>query len=106
MKNLMLCVTLLASLSLQAQRRIKLLEISDTIVHATVDRPGDLYLITKEGQIQKYDKDGKLIIVFKHKGVPTLFDPRDGSRLFAYYREQQQYDYYNPSFEITASYKI
>lgn len=102
----MFFVTLLFALPLQAQERINSLETSDSIIYATVDRPGDLYLIMKEGQIQKYDKNGKLIIVFKHKGAPTLFDPRDGARLFAYYREHQQYEYYNPSFAITASYKI
>jgi hypothetical protein len=38
--------------------------------------------------------------------APTLFDPRDGARLFAYYRAHQQYEYYNPSFEVTASYTV
>lgn len=99
-------MTLLASLAGFAQTSLKSFEVSDTIITATVDRPGDVYLVTKEGQIQKFDKDGKLIIVYKHKGPPTLFDPRDGSRLFAYFREHQQYDYYNPSFEITASFRI
>jgi hypothetical protein len=88
------------------QKKIKTLELSDTIIYSTVDRPGDLYFITKEGQIQKFDKDGKLVVVYKHKGAPTLFDPRDGAKLFAYYRNGQQYDYHNPSFDITASYRI
>jgi hypothetical protein len=106
MKKCFLFVTLLIPVMLCAQQKLKTIEVSDTIIYATVDRPGDIYLVTKEGQIQKYDKDGKLVIVFKHKGPPTLFDPRDGARLFAYYREHQQYDYYNPSFEVTASYHI
>ena len=106
MRKLILCLLLLPAVHAFAQLKLKSLETSDTIVYATVDRPGDIYLVTKEGQIQKYDKDGKLIIVYKHKGPPTLFDPRDGARLFAYYRAQQEYDYYNPSFEVTASFRI
>jgi hypothetical protein len=106
MRNLLLCLTLSCAVSSFAQQKIKSVEVSDTIIYATIDRPGDLYLVTKEGQIQKFDKDGKLLIVYKHQGAPTLFDPRDGSRIFCYYREQQQYDYYNPSFEVTASYRI
>jgi hypothetical protein len=106
MKNLLLVITLTACLPSLAQKKVKTLEVSDTIIYATVDRPGDVYLVTLHGQIQKFDKDGKLIIVFRHKGAPTLFDPRDGARLFAYYRENQEYDYYNPSFEVTASFRI
>jgi hypothetical protein len=90
----------------QGQDKIKTVELSDEIVFATVDRPGDLYLVTSGGQIQKYDKDGKLIIVYKHKTLPTIFDPRDGAKLFAYYRDKQEYDYLSPSFEITTSYRI
>jgi hypothetical protein len=106
MKNIFLILLTTTSLCSFAQQKIKTVEVSDTIIYATVDRPGDFYVVTKQGQIQKFDKDGKLVIVYKHKGAPTLFDPRDGARLFAYYRDHQQYDYYNPSFETTSSYHI
>jgi hypothetical protein len=88
------------------QKKVKTIELSDTIISSTVDRPGDLYFVTKEGQIQKFDKDGKLVVVYKHKGPPTLFDPRDGARLFAYYRGLQQYDYLNPTFDMVSSYRV
>jgi hypothetical protein len=89
-----------------AQKKIKTLEISDTIINTAVDRPGDLYVITKFGQFQKFDPDGKLIVLYKVEKPPTLFDPRDGSRLFAYYRNAQEYDYMNPSFQISQSFRI
>jgi hypothetical protein len=89
-----------------APKKIRTLEVSDTIVFATVDRPGDLYLITDDGQFQKFDKDGKLVIVYKNKTLPTVFDPRDGARLFAYYRQSQEYMYYNPSFDVTGAFRI
>jgi hypothetical protein len=106
MKNALLILALVAPIISFAQKKIKTIEVSDTIVYATVDRPGDIYVVTKEGQIQKFDKDGKLLVVYRHKGPPTLFDPRDGARLFAYYRALQEYDYYNPSFEIVSSFRI
>ena len=82
-------------------RKIRTQEVSDTIITVAVDRPGDLYIITKEGQLQHFDKDGKLLSLYKKGQAPTLFDPRDGSRLFTYFRQAQQYAYLNPSFEIT-----
>lgn len=106
MNKILLYLILISSLNCFGQRKIKTLELSDTIISAAVDRPGDFYFVTKDGQIQKFGKDGKLLVVYKHKGAPTLFDPRDGARLFAYYRDHQEYAYYNPSFEITASFRI
>lgn len=106
MKSTLLSSFILISVIAFSQEKIKSFEVSDTIIFATVDRPGELYLVLKDGQIHRYDKDGKLAIAYKHKGAPTLFDPRDGARLFAYYRNQQMYEYYNPSFETTASYQI
>ena len=104
----LLLVFLIASTSAFAQKKIKTLEISDTIVSIAIDRPGDFYVVTKTGQLQKFDKNGTLIILYKnhsHK-APTLFDPFDGSRLFSYYRDIQQYTYMNPSFEVTSAFRI
>ena len=106
MKHFTLILLTALSLECFGQKEIKTFEVSDTIVFATVDRPGDLYLVTTNGQIQKYDKDGKLLVVYKHKLVPTIFEGRDGAKLFAYYRSEQQYDYLSPSFEPLNSYKI
>lgn len=88
------------------RKKIKTLELSEDIAFATVDRPGDLYVVMQSGQIQKFDKDGKLVIVYRHKTTPTIFDPRDGAKLFAYYRDKQEYDYLSPSFEINQSFII
>jgi len=90
----------------EAQRKIKSLSVSDEIVYATVDRPGELYVLTKNGQIQRFDVNGKLMAVYRNNPAPTLFDPRDGSRLFAYFREDQHYDFLNPSFEVTAGHVV
>jgi hypothetical protein len=82
------------------------LEVSDTIRYAAVDRPGELYIVTTSGQLQKFDTDGKLVALHKDKPAPTLFDPRDGSRLFAFFRELRQYRFLNPSFESMQAFSI
>jgi hypothetical protein len=85
MKTFPLVFLLAAVLPATAQEKIKTLTLSDSIVNAAIDRPGDFYAITATGQIQRFDKDGKLSVLYKADTVPTLFDPRDGARLFAYY---------------------
>jgi hypothetical protein len=95
-----------AQQEINVQQKIKTLTLSDTIIHVAIDRPGDFYAITVTGQIQRFDKDGKLLLLYKAEKAPTLFDPRDGARLFAYYRDDQHYEFLNPSFQVTASYRI
>jgi hypothetical protein len=86
-----------------AQKKITTKTVSESIRYATVDRPGELYVVTSSGQIQRFDKDGRVASVYKNNPTPTLFDPRDGSRLFAYYRTDQHFSFLNPSFEATNS---
>ncbi len=89
-----------------AQDRIQTLTVGDEVIFATVDRPGELYVVSKNGQIQRFGIDGKRLSVYKDKPAPTLFDPRDGARLFVYFRQDQHYAFLNPSFDVTASYPI
>jgi hypothetical protein len=105
MRKLLFVLIVLAH-PLFSQNNGRILEFSDTIVSATVDRPGDLYVLTQHGQLQKFDENGKLRIIYEHKVPPTVFDPRDGTKLFVYYREHQQYEYLNPSLEVIASHII
>ena len=83
-------------------KKIKSFEVSEYVTAAAIDRPGDLYLTTVNGQILKYDHDGILKNLFKTNPPPTAFDPRDGARMFAYYRTDNSYSYLSPSFEITS----
>jgi len=105
-KALLFALLLGVSGPLVAQKKIITIEVSDTIVAAAVDRPGELYVLTRNGQIQKFGVDGKLLAVYKQDPSPTLFDPRDGARLFAYYRNDQHYSLLGPSLEISASFQI
>src|SRR5688572_8199706 len=88
------------TLSSYAQKKITSVPVSDKIIFATVDRVGELYAVTARGQIQRFDVNGKLLSVYRNDSVPTLFEPRDGSRLFAFFRSQRKIEYLNPGFEV------
>jgi hypothetical protein len=89
-----------------AQKKITTRNVNESISYATVDRPGDLYIVTVSGQIQRFDKDGNVASVYKNNPIPTLFDPRDGSRLFAYFRSDQHFAFLDPSFEVSRAGKL
>ncbi len=89
-----------------AQKKINTINVTDEITFATVDRVGELYVVTTSGQIQKFDTQGKLLYVYKKIPLPTLFDPRDGARLFAYYRKDRRVEFLSPSFEVSTNYLI
>lgn len=100
------CLTLQAQQRAEVGDKITTIALSDTIAATAIDRTGEVYAITNSGQIQRFDKNGKLNLLFKAERRPTVFDPRDGARLFTYSREDQTYQLLKPSFEPMASYKI
>jgi len=87
-------------------KKIKTIELTGHVKSCAVDRPGELYVTTADGQRMRYDADGILKITMKSTPGPTLFDPHDGARLFAFYRDQRRYEFLNPSFEPTQAYVI
>ena len=93
-------IILASALVAQAQKKIISIPVSEEIAAAYVDRVGELYILTQNGQIQKYDLNGKVIAVYRSGPAPTLFEPRDGSRLFAFFREDGKINYMTPSFEV------
>jgi hypothetical protein len=71
------------------QKKITSFDLQSDVVYAAIDRPGDLYVIMKSGEALKFDKNAKTIGKKKFSTLPTVFDPKDGTRAFAYYRELQ-----------------
>jgi hypothetical protein len=86
-----------------AQKLIKSIPVNDEVTYATVDRPGEIYIVTKQGHIRRFDTNGNPVSEYKNQATPTLFDPRDGARLFGYFRQDQHYSYLSPSLEVTKS---
>jgi hypothetical protein len=75
------------------------LTVPNAIAYATVDRPGELYLVDSRGTLQKLDTDGNPQSSYTpvQPVLPTVLDARDGARIFTYYRDRQEYIYFSPS---------
>jgi hypothetical protein len=101
--NILLLVSL--SLTTWAQtEKIKSLTYKESITAVAIDRSGDVYLTFDNGQIHKLDHNG----TFQNKltTTPTLFEPHDGVRMFAYNRAGNNYTYLSPSLTPIASFQI
>ncbi|MEJ1237814.1 hypothetical protein WBG78_06795 [Chryseolinea sp. T2] len=100
--TLLFVAGLLASMPVNAQKPMKSVSLEDEVTGVAIDRPGDLYASLRNGKMFRVDTDGNILLLPVAKGKPTLFDPRDGSRLFAYYREEQHYVYFSSSRELSS----
>ena len=76
------------------QNKIATIEINE-VVSAYVDRPGDLYLLLKNNTLKKFDSIGNELYGKKYTATPTLFDPRDGARMFMYQKETGLCSFYS-----------
>jgi hypothetical protein len=95
--SLLLAASLIVPLvGLSQDKLIKSVALKGTVVFAAVDRPGDLYIIMSDGLIRKFDKNGIELATKKFDLPPTLFDPRDGTMSFAYFRKEQKLVYLSP----------
>ncbi|MBS1490870.1 MAG: hypothetical protein JSS93_10110 [Bacteroidetes bacterium] len=102
-----LILSLLFFLNAPAQAIKKFGEFkTDKIENATVDRLGNLFLEFSNGQIKKYDPNGKVLARLKSKSLPTLLEPWFHPKIFAYYKEGQRIVNFNRNFEITDEDKL
>jgi len=88
---LLLLVCQIDFVQIHAQEKKITFETPAEIQWAGVDRPGDLFLILKTGEVLKYDKEGKKIGSHTFKTAPTLFDPMDGVQSFYYMADGDHY---------------
>lgn len=95
---LLLVVSLPILAQAQFTEHIKL-QVPNPVIYATVDRPGELYLVDTKGTIQKIDAEGKPQSSYTpvQPLAPTVLDARDGARIFSYYRSREEYIYFSPS---------
>ncbi len=95
---------LLISITSKAQlKHLKTFEMNEVVVSIAIDRSSELYFTTSSGQIHKYDIAGLLKHSYKSNPTPTLFDPRDGARIFIFNRESRTYLLLGPSLEVITS---
>ena len=108
--NLFPVLFLMCLLSQHAQSQssfenLKTVAISGPIASASVDRVGELYLVSQTGHISKISINGEIIESSNVKRVPTLFDPRDGSHIFLYWKDSRKYELRLPDLKSIAASK-
>jgi hypothetical protein len=96
---LALAAVLISSSSAEGQSTPITITTEADILWTGVDRPGDLFLVLANGDIQKFDKTGKKIGSHKFSFPPTLLDPLDGVQSFYYQRKGQRYG--NMSYDFS-----
>jgi hypothetical protein len=79
--------------SFAQQEKITTINVANVEV-AYVDRPGDLYLKLNDNTLLKFDTLGNLLYKKKLEDF-TVFDPRDGARMFQYQKTKGVFSFYS-----------
>lgn len=77
----------------QTSTKVKSLQLEHKAVNASIDRQGNLYIASSNGDIDRYDKNATLTYHFSpdKKGNASLMEAWQGLRTFVFYRDFQQY---------------
>src|SRR6187549_1068195 len=94
-KHIILLLLTFISLSSSAQKKITTIDIKD-VASAYVDRPGDLYILHTDNKISKFDTLGMPIGNMSFEQTPTVFEPRDGARMFLYSADTKKGSFFSP----------
>ncbi|MDZ4715613.1 MAG: hypothetical protein SH819_09105 [Cytophagales bacterium] len=81
----------LAPLAARSQAKPVTVKTDSDILWAGADRAGDLFVVLASGDVEKYDKAGKLIGTHHLELPPTLLDPLDGVQSFYFQRAGNYY---------------
>jgi len=101
-----IALVLVTAFSLNGQSLPAPITVESEIVWAGVDRPGDLFVLLANGEVQKYEKTGKRVGTYRFQQLPSLIDPLDGVRSFFYQRHQQQYGWLSYDFTTVDAKKL
>jgi len=86
--------------SLKGQNLKKLKEIKvGKIESVAIDRLGDFFLVFKNGEIKKYDANGKVLASLKKEKTTTLLEPWFHPKIFVYDQQGQQIALYDRNFQ-------
>ena len=91
---------------LYAQNKRITFETNADIIWSGVDRPGDLFIVLKTGEVQKFSKEGKKIGSHGFKVSPTLFEPMDGVKSFFYLREEKLFGNLSSDMETVTQHPL
>src|SRR5688500_1918383 len=96
LKPVILVLVLLPFIGNGQGKLLKTVSLSGPVAFAGVDRPGDLYVVMKDGWIRKYDGNGNELASRKFDTAPTLFEAGDGTRSFVFLRKEQKMEDLSP----------
>lgn len=104
MIRLIICLSLNFIVAATSAQWKKLTSINspNQISAVAVDRPGEFYIVDDQHSIRKYDQEGNLLQTARFTSQPIVFDPHDGSRLFAFFADNSVANL-NPSLTVTHS---
>jgi hypothetical protein len=94
-KKLVLLLLIVSPLFAAAQKKLTSIDINN-VVSAYVDRPGDLYILHTDNKISKFDTLGMPIGNMSFEQTPTVFEPRDGARMFIYFADTKKGSFFSP----------
>lgn len=94
-RKLLFLLLLVSPLLTTAQKKIASVDVRN-VACAYVDRPGDLYILHTDGHISKFDTLGKPVENLTFEQAPTLFEPRDGARMFVYVEGDRLARFFSP----------
>lgn len=105
MKGLLILVFAICTSSTFAQngfQKLKSISLPARPASAAIDRVGELYVVTENNFLVKYDINGEVLASDELPAQPDIFDPRDGSHAFLYWREPQRYELRLPDLKTTS----
>jgi len=90
----------LCCFSLKGQNLKKVKEIkAGKIESVAIDRLGNFFLVSGNGEIKKYDANGKILASLNESKTPTLLEPWFHPRIFIYQEQNQQCITYDRNFQ-------
>lgn len=93
-QNIFILLFVFSPLLSLAQKRITAIDIKD-VANVYVDRPGDLYVLHTDNTVSKFDTLGMAVTSPKFETTSTVFEPRDGARMFTYSAETKKGSFFS-----------
>lgn len=92
----------------QTISKLKSIDLKQEVIHASIDRQGNLFIASNNGDVDRLDKDGELVYHFSPntKGNVALIEAWQGLRTFIFYRDFQQYLFLDRFLNSSVRYEI
>lgn len=97
--RLTLFILIICQLTSFAQdwKRLESIKLNNPAHQISIDRQGNIYVSSLNGAIDKYDSNGELQAHYSptKKSTPRIIEAWQGLRVFAFYKDFQEYSFFN-----------